>query len=167
MNKKTVKLCLGIIALCLAIVLVYVFTHRSEKRQPTQQELSAYGVYTVNWQQATGMEGSDREIILSLSTFQEEKAIGKNIYSAYVSDTLPEYLPDFGEMAELAQLAQLNDVLYIQYYNPEGDMITLGYDGEGLCEKSVYDLSEDTLFYETRETVEVWTRFRNGFQIGK
>ena len=164
MNKKTVKLCLGIIVLCLAIVLVYVFTHRSEKRQPTQQELSAYSVYTVNWQETAGLEGSDREIILSLCTFLEEKTIGNNVYNAYVSDVLPEYLPNFGELVELVQL---NDVLYIQYYSPEGDMITLGYDGEGLCEKSVYDLSEDTLFYETRETVEVWTRFRNGFQIGK
>ena len=67
----------------------------------------------------------------------------------------------------MMEIAQLNDVLYIQYTTPDGDMITLGYDAEGQCEKSIYDLSEDTLYYETRETVEVWTKVRNGFQWGK
>ncbi len=164
MNKKTVRLCLGIIALCLAIVFGYVLTHRSEKRQPTEQEIQAYAAYTIDWQEVTGQEGMDREIILSMCTFLEEKTIGGNVYQTYTSDTLGGYLPDFGEMMELAQL---NDLLYIQYATQEGNMITLGYDGEGLCEKSVYDLSEDTLFYETREQLEVWTKFRNGFQWGK
>ena len=45
-------------------------------------------------------------------------------------------------------------------------MITLGYDDQGQCEKSVYDASEDTMYYETRETVEVWTKFRSGIQWG-
>ena len=164
MNKKTVKLCLGIIVLCLAIVLGYVLTHRSEKRQPTEAEISAYAAYTLNWQEMTGMDGSDMDIILSLCTFAQEKTIGGNVYETYTSDSLGEYLPDFGEIMELARR---DNLLYIQYTTPEGDMITLGYDENGLCEKSVYDLSEDTLFYETRDTVEVWTRFRNGFQWGK
>ena len=164
MNKKTVKLCLGIIALCLAIVLGYALTHRSEKRQPTEEEIRAYAAYTINWQDATGLDGSDQEIILSFCTFAEEKTIGGNVYETYTSDTLGGHLYDFGEMMELAKRS---NVLYIQYSTPRGDMITLGYDEEGLCEKSVYDLAEDTLFYETRDTVEVWTKFRNGFQWGK
>ena len=67
----------------------------------------------------------------------------------------------------MMEIVQLDEVLYIQYTTPAGDMITLGYDAEGQCEKSIYDLSEDTLYYETRETVEVWTKFRNGFQWGE
>lgn len=164
MNKKTVKVCLGIIVLCLAIVAGYMLTHRSEKRQPTEAELRDYTVYTIDWKARTGAEGTDPEIILSLCSFLEEKTIGGNVYQTYTSDTLQQYLPDCGEIMEIAQR---NNALYIQYTTPEGNMITLGYDENGLQEKSVYDLSEDTLFYETRETVEVWTKFRNGFQWGK
>lgn len=164
MSKKTVTICVCIIALCLAIAAVFVMTHRSEKRQPTEAEVSAYAVYNIDWQEATGMEGSDLEIILSLCTFLEEKTIGSNVYQTYTSDSLGSFLPNF---AEIMELAQLSSALYIQYTTPEGNMITLGYDENGLCEKSIYDLAQDTLFYETRDTVEVWTRFRNGFQFGK
>ena len=45
-------------------------------------------------------------------------------------------------------------------------MITLGYDQDGQCEKSIYDQSEDTMYYETREVCEVWTKFRSGVQWG-
>lgn len=163
-QKKTLTIGLTIIAVCLAIALGYVLTHRSEKRQPTEEETKQYAAYSVDWQQVTGMEGSDREIILSLCEPNGEKTIGSNVYQIYTSSSLAAYLPDFAEMMEIAQLG---DVLYLQYTTPEGNMITLGYDTQGQCEKSIYDLSGDTLYYETRETVEVWTKFRNGFQWGE
>ncbi len=162
-KKKTLIIGCAIIAVCLAIALGYVVTHRSEKRQPTAEETKQYAAYSIDWKQLTGMEETDREIILSFCESQGEKTIGANVYQIYTSSSLGSYLQDFGEMMELALL---NEVLYIQYTTPEGNMITLGYDGEGQCEKSIYDLSEDTLYYETRETVEVWTKFRNGFQWG-
>ena len=65
-----------------------------------------------------------------------------NVYQIYTSSELSAYLPDFGEMMEIAQL---NDVLYVQYTTPDGDMITLGYDTEGQCEKSVYGGSLDQI----------------------
>lgn len=162
-KKKTLVIGIFIIAVCLAIALGYVLTHRSEKRQPTAEEQKLYAAFTIDWQERTGMDGSDREIILSLCEHNGEKTIGANVYQVYTASSLEQYLPDFGEMMELVRL---NEVLYIQYTTPDGDMITLGYDEAGLCEKSIYDLTEDTLYYETRETVEVWTRFRNGFQWG-
>ena len=162
-KKKTLIIGISIIVVCLAIALGYVLTHRSEKRQPTAEETAQYAAYSIDWQQLTGMEDADREIILSFCEENGEKTIGANVYQIYTSSALGTYLPNFGEMMELALL---NEVLYIQYTTPAGNMITLGYDAEGLCEKSIYDAAADTLYYETRETVEVWSHFRNGFQFG-
>ena len=162
-KKKTLIIGISIIVVCLAIALGYVLTHRSEKRQPTAEETAQYAAYSIDWQQLTGMEDADREIILSFCEENGEKTIGANVYQIYTSTALGTYLPDFGEMMELALL---NEVLYIQYTTPVGNMITLGYDADGLCEKSIYDAAADTLYYETRETVEVWSHFRNGFQFG-
>ena len=162
-KKKTLIIGISIILVCLAIALGYVLTHRSEKRLPTAEETARYASYSIDWQQLTGMEDADREIILSFCEENGEKTIGANVYQIYTSTALGTYLPDFGEMMELALL---NEVLYIQYTTPVGNMITLGYDADGQCEKSIYDAAADTLYYETRETVEVWSHFRNGFQFG-
>ena len=162
-KKKTLIIGISIIVVYLAIALGYVLTHRSEKRLPTAEETARYASYSIDWQQLTGMEDADREIILSFCEENGEKTIGANVYQIYTSTALGTYLPDFGEMMELALL---NEVLYIQYTTPAGNMITLGYDAEGQCEKSIYDAAADTLYYETRETVEVWSHFRNGFQFG-
>ena len=163
-KKKTLIIGISIIVVCLAIALAYVLTHLSEKRQPTAEETKQYAVYSIDWRKLTDvMDASDCEIILSFCEYSGEKTIGSNVYQIYTSSTLGDYLPDFGEMMELAQL---NEVLYIQYTTPAGNMITLGYDAEGLCEKSIYDAAADTLYYETRETEEVWSHFRNGFQFG-
>ena len=165
MNKKTVRLLLIVVAVCLLISGLYVVFNRSEKRAPTEAEIRDYAVYSIDWQEKTGMQGRDMEIILSLCTYVGEQTIGSNVYDTYESDTLRAYLPNF---AEMMQLAVLNDVaLYIQYTTPEGNMITLGYSEEGLQEKSVYDIEEDTMFYETGDVTEVWTKFRSGYQWGK
>ena len=163
-KKKTLTIGLSIIAVCLLIAIIYMATNRSEKREPTAQELAAYESYSIDWQEATGMDDTDMEIILSLCTYQGEQTIGENVYETYTSEELGSYLYDFGEMMQLAVLE--GTTLYVQYTTPSGDMITLGYDAQGQCEKSVYDSDADTLYYETRETAEVWTKFRNGFQWG-
>ena len=162
-KKKTLTIGLGIIAVCLLIAVAGLFLNRSEKRLPTAEETAAYAVYSIDWKSLTGMEDADREIILSFCEPQGEKTIGANVYQIYTSSVLPQYLPDFGEMMEIARL---EGILYIQYSTPEGNMITLGYDQDGQCEKSIYDQSEDTMYYETREGCEVWTKFRSGVQWG-
>ena len=162
-KKKTLVIGLSVIAVCLAIALGYVLTHRSEKRLPTVEEAARYAAYSVDWQECTGFSSSDREIIRSFCVPQGEKTIGANVYQVYDSDQLGQFLADFGEMMEIAQL---DEVLYIQYTTPAGNMVTLGYDAAGQCEKSIYDASMDTLYYETRETAEIWSHFRNGFQWG-
>ena len=160
-NKKTLTVGLGVIGICLLVSLVIMMTNRSTKREPTQQEITAYAPYEVNWQ-ALG-EGSDREILLSFCDNAGEKTIGENVYTVYTSEVLGQHLYNFGEMMEIAQL---QDVLYIQYYTPEGGMVTLGYDHQGLVEKAVYDAQADTLFHQLNGSIEVWEKFRNGVQWG-
>ena len=160
-NKKTLTIGLIIIGLCLLASLAYMVMNRSTKRDATQAELEAYTPYAVDWQSVG--EGTDKEIILSFCTAGENQTIGDNEYSIFTSETLGTHLYDFAEMMEIAQL---EDVLYIQYTTPEGNMITLGYSDAGLMEKAVYDLEADTLFYEIDGTVEVWEKFRNGVQWG-
>lgn len=162
-KKKTLTIGLAVIAVCLLIAAASLFFNRSEKRLPTAEETAAYTAYTIDWQKETGREDADTAIILSFCESQGEKTIGANVYKIYTSAELGTYLHNFGEMMEIAQLGE---VFYIQYSTSEGDMITLGYDAEGQCEKSIYDASEDTMYYETRDTAEVWTKFRRGVQWG-
>ncbi len=164
MSKKTVKIGLALVVLCLAIALGYVVTNLSEKREPTAQEREAYAAYSIDWQEATGREGGTQGIILSLCSFVGAETIGNNVYDVYESDILGQYLPNY---AEMMQLAVRDEILYIQYTTPEGNLITLGYDGAGLCELGIYTAAEDTMYYKTRDTEELWTKFRSGFQFGK
>lgn len=160
-NKKTLTIGISIIAVCLVVCLGYMVANRSTKREPTAQEIEAYAPYAVDWQSVG--EGTDKEIILSFCEAGEAQTIGENEYTVYTSEALGQYLHNFSEMMEIAQL---EDVLYIQYTTPEGNMITLGYSDAGLMEKAVYDLEADTLFYEIDGTIEVWEKFRNGVQWG-
>lgn len=160
-NKKTTIIGISVIAVCLAVSLVYMLANRTTKRAPTPQEIENYTPYAVDWQ-AIGT-GTDQEIILSFCQQAEPETIGENEYTIYTSETLGAYLYNFSEMMEIAQL---EEVLYIQYTTAEGNIITLGYSDEGLKEKAVYDLAADTLYYELDGTIEVWEKFRNGVQWG-
>lgn len=162
MNKKILKIWLIVIAVCLLIPMIYVLCNRSTKREPTPDEIEAAEAYSIDWQ--TVGEGSDKEIILSLCTFLEEKNIGANLYHCYSANGLECYLYDFAEMVEIAELGQ---ELYVQYTTPAGDMVTLGYSDEGLIEKAIYNAGSDTLYHDLQGSVEVWTKFRNGFQFGE
>lgn len=162
-KKRTVTILLVILAVCLLFTGVYVFMNLSTTREPTQQEIEACAPYAIDWQAATGQEGSDQEIILSLCTFAEEKTIGENQYQLYTSETLGGYLYDFQEMMEIAVM---NDILYVQYTDPQNGMVILGYDDAGLTEKMVYDLETDTCYHEYQGEFQVYVNFRNGFQLG-
>ena len=161
-NKKTLTVGICVIAACLVVCLIYMIANRSTKRAPTQPETAAAAAYAVDWQ-ALG-QGTDKEIILTFCQAGEEETIGENQYRIYTSDTLGQYLHNFSEMMEIAQL---EETLYIQYTTPEGNMITLGYNDQGLKELAVYDLAADTLYYDLDGTVEVWEKFRNGVQWGQ
>ena len=162
MKKISPKSLLVVLVICLLIPVVYVLCNRSTKRMPTEWEIQSSKVYEVNWQELG--EGTDREVILSLCTFQEEKVIGNNSYRAYLSNGLENYLHDFGEMMEIVEL---EDIVYIQYTTSSGNMITLGYADDGLREKGIYDLATDTFYYDLNGNIEVWNKFRNGFQFGE
>lgn len=165
MNQKTLKICLIILAVCLLIPVLYTLFNRSEKREPTQQEIEANALYEIDWQSAVGQDGSDKEIILSLCAFAEEQTIGESVYQIYTSDVLGSYLYNFHEMTEIA----LHDsgILYVQYTQSDGDMIVLGYSDDGLMEKAVYDAGTDTLYHDLQGSIEVWTKFRSGIQLGE
>ena len=162
-KKKTLFVGLGIIAVCLAVCIAYMTANRSTKREPTQQEIEACAPYAVDWQNAGITEGTDKEILLSLCSVAEETTIGDNVYQIYTSDTLGGYLYRFQEMVEIAEL---EDVLYIQYTDTDGNTITMGYSDQGLVEKAVYNAAADTLYYEIDGTIEVWEKFAAGAQWG-
>lgn len=163
LKKRTVIILLVILVVSLVIGGIAVCVTRSTMRQPTRQEIEACAPYAIDWQDATGMEGTDKEIILSMCTFVEEKTIGENVYQTYRSDTLGTYLYDFQEMTEIAEL---NGILYVQYYDLQGGMVLLAYDTSGMTEKGIYDLETDTYYYEYGDTFEVWTNFRKGAHLG-
>ena len=94
-KKKTLAIGLAIIAVCLAIALGYVLTHRTEKRQPTAEETEQYAAYSIDWQACTGYSSSDREIIRSFCVPQGEKTIGANVYQVFDSAQLSQFLTDF------------------------------------------------------------------------
>lgn len=162
-KKQLLILCGGIVAVCIATVIGYVLTHLSQKREPTALEQAQAAVYDIDWQGLTGVTGSDRDAIVSLLTPAGEETIGSNVYETYTSDTISQYLPNFSRFGEIVTNA---DLLYIQYYTVQGDMIILTYDSRGLVEKSLYFEETDLLYYQNSETTEVWTNFRGGFQFG-
>lgn len=162
--KKTLVIGLSVIAACLLFCVVFLFVNRSTQREPTAQEIEACEIYKVDWQDQLGAEGSEKALILSLCTFTEEKTIGGHTYNLYSSDTLGAYLYRFREFIEIALSG--DSVLYVQYYDLDGRMVTLGYADTGLQEMAVYDPETDTLYHELEGNVEVWTKFRNGIQWG-
>lgn len=165
LTKKNVLLVGGsIVFVCLAIVIGYMFATRSVKRAPTQEELAMGRVYHIDWQEETGLTGTDLEIILSLCTEDQEQTIGNNVYQCYADNGLSRYLPNFHRMS---QIAMADDVVNIQYFTSLEDLITLTYNHAGNVETLVYDSDTDLLYYEHDGQAEVWTNFRHGFQWGE
>lgn len=163
-NKKLLTIGLIVIAVCLIVAGVMMFANRSTKRMPTEQEIAACAPYAVDWQEATGQEGSDKQIILDMCTYSEKQTIGSGEYEIYTSETLGSYLYKFAEMTLVGMLNE--DHVYIQYTDTDGNAVTLTYGDDGLVEKAVYFPATDMLFYEQGEILEVWEKFRTGIQFG-
>lgn len=162
-DKKILSVGLTVIALCVIVACVMLAVNRSTNRMPTEAEVAYCEPYAINWQEATGQQGSDKQIIMSMCTYTEKQTIGSNEYELYTSETLGSYLYHFAEMTELGML---NDCMYIQYTDTDGNSITMGYTEEGLAELAVYFPETDSLFYQLGDTVEVWEKFRNGVHLG-
>ena len=163
-DKKILAVGLAVIALCLIVTVVMMFANRSTKRMPTEAELAFCEPYAVNWQEATDIQGSDKEIILSLCAYSEKQTIGSNEYEMYTSETLGSLLHNF---AQMNQLAVLNDSLYVQYTDTDGNNVTLTYNDAGLAELAVYFPETDVLVYQQGDIMEAWEKFRNGIQWGE
>ncbi len=170
-KKKPLLVGLAVIALCFGIVLVYGLLNRTTMRAPTPEETAKYEPYGIHWQTATGTEGSDVEIILGLCTFTEELTIGENRYKSYTSDTLGDYLWEYGE--ELSVSLYLDPetgaekALYIQYTNVDGETVILGYDqAEGLMEMGIFNPNADVFYHWLQGNVEVWEKFAGGVRWG-
>lgn len=162
-NKKLLTIGLIVIAVCLLISGVYMFTNRSTKREPTMEEIALCAPYGVDWEAVTGQQGSGKQIILDLCTYSGKQTIGSNEYEIYTSETLGSYLYKFETMTHIGLL---NDCVYVQYMDVDGNEITLAYSDEGLAEKAVYFPETDTLYYRQGEITEVWEKFRTGVPIG-
>lgn len=165
MKKSTVRNCLILIAVCLLVSVGYVLMNRSTSREATAQELEEHAAYLVDWTAVPGWEPgkSEKEFILSLCSYAEEREIGSNVHQVYTSETLGDYLY---RCHELAEITVMNGSLYITYYAEDEDMVILAYNDEGLFERAVYDAQTDALFHEMNGSAVVWSKFRNGFQFG-
>lgn len=166
MNKKTVRIWVAVIVVCLLISGIYILTNRSTKREPTQQEIEAYAPYAVDWTAVPGWEDgmTEKEFILSLCTYEGEQEIGSNTHKIYTSEILANYLY---QCREITEITELNGTLYISYFGQGEDMNIIAYDDNGLCEKAIYIAETDTLYHEINGTIEVWSKFRTGFQWGE
>ena len=164
-KKKTLLVGVGIILVCFLISGIYMFVNRSTSRAPTQAEMDAYAPYAVDWTAAAGEAGmTEKEIILSLCTYEGEETIGQNIYKSYTSDTLADHLYQCQSLSEV--VVSDDGILHISYTDTNGRLVFLGYREDGLYERAVYDEKTDTMFHELEGTAVVWSNFRNGIQWG-
>ena len=166
MKKSTLRTCLIILVVCLGISLGYVLLNRTTSRDATAAEIADHQVYAVDWTAIPGWEEgiTEKEFLLNLSSFQEEKEIGSNVHQVYSSDAMAGYLY---RCQELSEITVMNDTLYITYYCEDEDMVILAYDDEGLNEMAVFDAETDTLFHMIDGNSIIWDNFRGGFQWGK
>ena len=166
MKKKNLRIWLAVLAVCLLIPLCYVLMNRSTSREATAMEITAHAAYAVDWTQVPGWEAdmTEKEFVLNLCSFREEKQIGSNVHQVYSSDVLAQYL--YG-CRELSDITLMNGTLYITYFGEGQDMVILAYADEGLTEMAVYDSDSDTMFHTIDGTSTLWSKFRKGFQWGK
>lgn len=165
MKKSTVRNCLILIAVCLLVSVGYVLMNRSTSREATAAEIKEHAAYLVDWTAVGGWEAgkSEKEFILSLCSYVEEREIGSNVHQVYSSETLADYLY---RCHELTEITVMNGSLYITYYAEDEDMVILAYNDEGLFERAVYDAQTDVLFHEMNGSAVIWNKFRSGFQFG-
>lgn len=163
-KKQTLAIGLGIITVCLAVVVVWMFLNRSTSRAPTDEELAACAPYAVDWTalDETG-KLTEKEIILSLCESVGDKVLGSNTYPCYTSETIGTYLYNFGEIGEIYTADEL---LYLSYTDADTHLVILAYDDDGLYELGVYHPENDTFFHELDGSVEVWEKFATGIQWG-
>lgn len=166
MKKSTLRTCLIILVVCFGISFGYVLLNRTTSRDATAEEIAAHQVYAVDWASVPGWEDgmTEKDFLLNLSSFQEEKEIGSNVHQVYSSDAMAGYLY---RCQELSEITVMNETLYITYYCEDEDMVILAYDDEGLNEMAVFDSQTDTLFHMIDGKSLIWDHFRGGFQWGK
>lgn len=166
MKKNTTRYWVILIVVCLAVSAGYVVLNRSTGRDATAAEIEDHQVYAVDWSAVPGWEAgmTEKEFILTLCSYLQDKEIGSNVHQVYSSDVLPQYLH---RCHEISEITVLNETLYITYYAEDQDMVILAYNDEGLTEMAVYDSESDTLYHQLDGAVTVWSKFRSGFQWGK
>lgn len=159
-SRRTFRILIGVIVLCLVIGFAAMYFGRTQQRQATAEEMAASMPYRVHWQEALGSEESDLDIILSLCIQGEDVTIGSNTYKTYISDSLPRYLHNCATLTEILQGA--DGSLNISYTDSQERLIILGYNAEGLVELGIYDPKTDVMFHDIGGSVTVWENFRSG-----
>lgn len=166
MEKSTVTRLLTVVVACLAVIVIYAMFNRTTRRDPTAEEIAAHAPYAVDWTTIPGWEDgmTEKEFILNLCSYLEEKEIGNNLHKVYTSDVLPEYLY---RCHDLSEITVMDDTLYLTYYAEDEDMVILAYRDTGLTELAVYDKQSDALYHDIDGEKMIWDKFRNGFQFGR
>lgn len=166
MKKNTLRRWLILLAVCLSISLGYVLLNPTTDREPTAEEIAASREYVIDWTAVPGWEAgmTEKEFLLNLCSFAEEKVIGDTTHTLYSSDVLPVYLH---RCHDLTEIILRENYLYISYLAEDKDQVILAYDDNGLYELCIYDAEKDTLFHEIDGSAVIWNKFRKGFQWGK
>lgn len=166
MKKSTLRIWLIVLAVCLAIPVVYVLCNRSTSREATAEEIREAESYLIDWSAMAGWEDgmTEKEFILSLCSHDRDEEVGGVNQSYYTSEILPERLHRFGRWMEVMER---QGCLYVCYLAEDDDQVILAYTDEGIYEVCVYDEETDSMYHMIDGTSVVWNKFRNGFQFGK
>lgn len=153
------KILFVILVVSLVIGVTAMFLTRTTSRDATAEELEKYAAYDVLWDAMpeAGEGQSQKDRILALCTALEETQVGESQYSAYASETLGQHVYHCRQVDQI--LVSEDGVLYINYTDLDGLSVILGYDADGLQERSIYDRETDILYYELNGTVIVYEHF--------
>lgn len=137
-----------------------IIENTSTKSLISYSESKSYDKYNVNLPSSiTSKSASYSDAILELCTLDYSKSINGLNASLYTSNELSKYLDNCSDITEISKL---NSIVYVCYNSLDGKSVILGYLGDVLRERSVYDESTDTCIAKELDGEYKYTDFRKG-----
>ncbi len=129
--------------------IIFTFNSRTkELSQSRKEEFSAYGL-------TDDIDELDVVNAVIEATGGEE--------TAYDCPQFEKLLKKFLKIREIYYSD--DDNVYIQYYTDDGKEVTLWYGKDGIKQKLVYDINEDWIYIEEKDTAYITTHFREGYHF--
>lgn len=155
--RKTIMICATVMLISIAFSSWLAYMNRATSRPATQEELDLYAQYDLDMSGVPeGMTKQD--FILSLSTEAGEEEFGEGVYMTYTSETVGQYLFSCAEVTEIAKAEE--DSVYVTYRDEAGRTVLIGFLGNEIREKAIFDPATNTFFVvKLDKTIEVWENF--------